>query len=238
VHVFTGPDFVLTVRHAESPDLARVRHRMESDPRLLALGPEAVLYAILDEVVDAYGPVVAGLENDIDEIEDQVFDGDPAVSRRIYELHREVIEFQRATRPLSPMLQALRDGFAKYGVDEELQRLLRDVEDHVLRIVDRVDGFRVLLQNILTVNATLVGQRQNEETQRLTEASLQQSEEVKRISSWAAILFAPTLVGTIYGMNFVHMPELDWRYGYPFALLLMALFCGSLFVLFRRRGWL
>jgi magnesium transporter len=238
LHVFTGADFILTVRHAESPDLARVRRRMEKSPELLRLGPEAVLYAILDEVVDEYGPVVAGLENDIDEIEDQVFEGDPAVSRRIYQLFREVIEFQRATKPLLGILSDLRGGFDKYAVHEELQRLLRDVEDHVLRIVDRADGFRVLLQNILTVNATLVGQRQNEETQRVTEASLQQNEELKRISSWAAILFAPTLVGTIYGMNFDVMPELHWTFGYPFALLLMALVCGTLFMVFRRRGWL
>jgi len=238
LHIFTGRDFVVTVRHAESPNLARVRRRLERTPQLLALGPEAVLYAILDQVVDEYQPVVAGLENDIDEIEDQVFDGDPEVSRRIYELFREVIEFQRATRPLVGILSSLRAGFEKYAVHEELQRLLRDVEDHTLRIVDRVDGFRVLLQNILTVNATLVGQRQNDETQRLTQASLAQNEEVKRISSWAAILFAPTLVGTIYGMNFDHMPELHWTFGYPFALLLMAMVCGGLHQVFKRRGWL
>jgi magnesium transporter len=238
LHVFTGTDFIVTVRHAESPDLARVRGRMETAPELLRLGPEAVLYAILDEVVDEYGPVVAGLENDIDEIEDQVFAGDPEVSRRIYQLYREVIEFQRATKPLLGILQDLRGGFGKYEVNEELQRLLRDVEDHVLRIVDRVDAFRALLQNILTVNATLVGERQSDETQRLTQSSLKQAEEVKRISSWAAILFAPTLVGTIYGMNFVHMPELDWRLGYPFALFLMSLVCGGLYLVFKRRGWL
>ena len=182
-----------------------------------------MLYAILDEVVDEYLPVVAGLENDIDEIEDQVFAGDPEVSRRIYELFREVIEFQRATKPLLKIVTDLSGGFEKYHVDEELQRFLRDVQDHTIRIVERVDGFRALLQNILTVNATLVAQRQNEETQRLTETSLQQNEEVKKISSWAAILFAPTLVGTIYGMNFAHMPELDWRYGYPMAIGLMLL---------------
>lgn len=238
LHVFTGTDFVVTVRHAESPNLGLVRRRLERSPELLRLGPEAVLYAILDEVVDEYEPVVAGLENDIDEIEDQVFEGDPEVSRRIYELFREVIEFQRATRPLVAILGALRDGFDKYQVHEELQRYLRDVEDHTLRTVDRVDGFRTLLQNILTVNATLVGQRQNEETQRLTEASLAQNEEVKRISSWAAILFAPTLVGTIYGMNFEHMPELDWPLGYPFAVLLMSFVCGGLYLVFKRRGWL
>jgi magnesium transporter len=238
LHVFTGPDFVVTVRQAESPDLGKVRRRMEATPKLLRLGPEAVLYAILDEVVDEYGPVVAGLENDIDEIEDQVFAGDPEVSRRIYELLREVVEFQRATQPLNGMLDALRAGFAKYKVDEELQRYLRDVQDHVVRVIERVDGFRVLLQNILTVNATLVAQRQNEETQRLTEASLRQNEEVKRISSWAAILFAPTLVGTVYGMNFDHMPELGWPLGYPLALLLMLLVSTVLYVVFTRRGWL
>ncbi|WP_277869172.1 CorA family divalent cation transporter [Nocardioides houyundeii] len=118
------------------------------------------------------------------------------------------------------MLERLTDGFEKYDVDEELRRSLRNVEDHTIRVIERVEGLRVLLQNILTVNATLVGQRQNDEIQRLTEFSLCQSEEVKRISSWAAILFAPSLVPTVYGMTFQVMPELDWRLGYPFALLM------------------
>lgn len=238
LHVFTGKDFIVTVRHAESPNLRRVRQRLEADPDLLRLGPEAVLYAILDEVVDQYQPVVAGLQNDIDEIEDQVFSGDPAVSRRIYELSREVVEFQRATTPLLTIVAELASGFEKYDVDDEMQRHLRDVQDHTIRIVERVDGFRVLLQNILTVNATLVGQRQNEETQRLSETSLRQNEEVKKISSWAAIIFAPTLVGTVYGMNFQHMPELGWRFGYPMALALMLLMGVVLYTVFKRRGWL
>lgn len=238
LHVFTGPDYVVTVRHAESPDLARVRRRMEGNPALLDLGPEAVLYAIFDEVVDAYAPVCDGLENDIDEIEYQVFAGDPGVSRRIYELTREVIEFQRATRPLRGMLHSLRLGFDKYRVDEELRRALRNVEDHVIKLIERIDALRVLLQNILAVNSTLVGQRQNDEMQRLTEASIAQNEEVKLISAWAAILFAPTLIGTIYGMNFDVMPELHWSYGYAFALSLMAVVCGGLYLVFRRRGWL
>ncbi len=238
LHVFIGPDFVVTVRHAESPNLAKVRARLEATPSLLRLGPEAVLYAILDQVVDEYGPVMAGLENDIDEIEDQLFSGDPEVSRRIYELSREVIEFQRTTRPLGNILVALESGFDKYGVDVELRRNLRDVHDHVIRIVERVDLFRTLLQNALTVHATLVGQQQNDEMRTLTESSLSQNEEVKRISSWAAIFFAPTLVGTIYGMNFQNMPELDWRFGYPLALLGMAVFALVLYLLFRRRHWL
>ena len=238
LHIFVGPGFVVTVRHGEAPDLAATRRRMESEPDILARGPEAVLYAILDQVVDGYAPVVAGLENDIDEIETEVFSGDPAVSRRIYELSREVIEFQRATRPLVGGLDGLSAGFDKYHIDEELQRYLRDVADHLTQVVERVDGFRQLLQNILTVNATLVGQQQNEEMKRLTEAGFAQNEEIKKISSWAAILFAPTLIGTVYGMNFDHMPELHWWYGYPFAIALMAAVCYSLYLIFKRRGWL
>ena len=238
VHVFVGPDFVITVRHSESPDLAAVRRRLESNPDLLRRGPEAILYAILDRVVDGYAPVVAGLENDIDEIETEVFRGDPQVSRRIYELTREVIEFQRATRPLAAVLRNLTAGFAKYGTDDELQRYLRDVDDHLTQVIEQVEGFRQLLRDILTVNATLVAQQQNEEMKTLTEASLDQNEEVKRISAWAAILFAPTLIGTVYGMNFDRMPELGWGLGYPFALLLMLLVSLVLYGVFRRRGWI
>jgi magnesium transporter len=238
LHVFVGPDFVITVRHGAAPDLSAVRRRMEESPDLLRLGPEAVLYAILDAVVDGYAPVVAGVQNDIDEIETEVFRGDPEVSRRIYELSREMVEFQRATRPLVGMLHGLMAGFSKYGTDEELQRYLRDVADHVTHTSERVDGFRQALTEILTVNATLVTQQQNAEMRALAEAGFEQNEEIKKISSWAAILFAPTLVGTIYGMNFDHMPELGWVFGYPFAVLLMAVVCTSLYVIFKRRDWL
>lgn len=238
IHVFVGPRFVLTVRHSRTPDLATVRQRMEASPELLARGPESVLYAILDSVVDGYAPVVAGLDKDIDEIEVQVFRGDPRVSRRIYELSGEVIEFQRSTRPLHSMVDGLVAGFEKYGTNEELQRYLRDVADHATTVTERVAGFRESLAAILTVNATLVGQAQNEEVKRLTEASYAQNEEVKRISAWAAIIFAPTLVGTIYGMNFTNMPELGWDLGYPFALALMAVISVGLWLIFRRRGWL
>jgi magnesium transporter len=238
LHLFLGPDFAITVRHSESPDLSRVRRRLESSPELLAKGSEAVLYAILDAVVDGYLPVVAGLANDIDEIESQVFGGDPGVSRRIYELSQEVVEFQRAVNPLLGIIAGIRAGFDKYGVDEELRSYLRDVADHVTQVRERVEGFRLALRDILTVNATLVAQRQNEEIRELTEASIAQGEEVKKISAWAAILFAPTLVGTVYGMNFTHMPETDWRFGYPFAVLLMALVSGVLYAVFKRRDWI
>jgi magnesium transporter len=228
VHVFAGPQYVITVRHSEAPDLARVRHSLEARPDLLRRGPGAIVHAIIDRVVDDYGPVVAGLQVDIDEIENDVFDGSAHVSRRIYELAREVIEFQRATKPLDPILKGLMSG---PGVEEEEQRYLRDVEDHALRIEEQVTGFRELLQNILSVNLTL-------ETKALSEAANTTNEEVKKISAWAAIFFAPTLIGTIYGMNFRHMPELRWADGYPFALGLMALMCVGLYVMFKRRGWI
>jgi magnesium transporter len=238
LHVFVGRDFVVTVRHAESPDLSVVRKRLEHEPKLLAHGTEAVLYAILDAVVDGYVPVVAGIENDVDEIETQVFDGDPAVSRRIYELSREVIDFQRAASPLGAILDALAAGFDKYDVDEELRRALRDVADHVTQVNERIDSLRVLLRDILQVNSILVAQKQNEEMTALSRTSNAQNDEVKKISAWAAIGFAPTLVGTIYGMNFAHMPELQWQLGYPFSLLLMVASSVGLYVAFKRRGWI
>ena len=238
IHVFVGTDFVVTVRHGEAPHLREVRSQMEGQPELLRRGPAAILYPIMDRVVDDYEPVVAGLQNDIDEIETEVFSGNAGVSRRIYELSREVIEFQRAVQPLPDMLSALIADFEAYGVDSELQRYLRDVQDHAIRVTEQVAGFRELLQNILSVNLAVVGLQQNEEVKALSEAAIEQNDQVKRISAWAAILFAPTLVGTVYGMNFQYMPELSWTLGYPFALMLMLAVSVSLYVVFKRRGWL
>jgi len=228
VHIFAGPRFVITVRHSEAPDLGKIRRKLETRPDLLRRGSVAILHAIMDRVVDDYGPVVAGVENDIDEIEDEVFDPSWDASRRIYELTREVILFQRAVKPLIPMLARLMDD---PGVGEEERRYLRDVQDHALRVQEQADGFRQLLQNILNVNLTL-------ETKTLNEVSNRQNEEVKKISAWAAILFAPSIVGTIYGMNFRNMPELRWHYGYAYALGLMVGVSAALYFAFRRRGWI
>ena len=238
LHVFVGADFVVTVRHGDAPDLSRVRRRMEGNPDLLRLGSEAILHAILDQVVDDYRPVVAGLENDIDEIENEVFGGNAQVTRRTYELAREVIDFQRAIKPLPAIIGGLIVGAEKHAIDAELQRYLRDVQDHAIQVQDQVAGFRELLQNILNVNIAILGLQQNDEVKALSEAAIAQNDEIKKISAWAAILFAPTLVGTIYGMNFEHMPELGWRVGYPLSLLLMIAVSVSLFTVFRRRGWL
>jgi magnesium transporter len=238
LHVFVGRNFVITVRYSPSPDLSHVRARMEREPELLAVGTQAVLHAIIDAVVDAYRPVVSGLANDIDEIETQVFGGDALVSRRIYELSREVIDFQRATHPLAAVVEALEHGSTTYGVTPELQRAFHNVADRLTQVNERVDGFRPLLRDILTVNSTLVAERQNEDMTRLAHASNKQGEDVKKISSWAAILFGPTLIAGVYGMNFRDMPELAWPLGYPMAIGLMLATSMILYVVFKRRGWL
>lgn len=238
IHVFVGPDFVVTVRHGEGSELTRVRRRLESDPELLALGPEAILYGILDRVVDDYAPVVRGLENDIDEIETQMFSTDLDVTQRTYELSREVIEFQRTTKPLGLILRSLIAGADKYGTPEELVEYYRDVLDHAIQVQEQVFGLRELLQNVLNTNIAVVSLQQNEETKAMTQAALAQNDEVKRISSWAAILFAPTLISSIYGMNFDRMPEVHWTLGYPFSLVLMLIVSWAMWAWFRRNGWL
>jgi magnesium transporter len=223
VHAFVGPDFVVTVRYGETNQMEEVRRSLEGRPDLLRKGPYAVLYAIMDRIVDDYVPVVDGLANDIDEIEVEVFESQPDVSRRIYELSREVIRFHQATQPLAGTLESLTQEETS-DIDREVRRYLRDVQDRVLRVTDQAQGFRELLQNILSVNLTL--------------ASVNQNDQVKKISAWAAILIVPTLITGIYGMNFDFMPELHWAYGYPVALLLMLTISLILYWGFKRRGWL
>lgn len=235
LHVYVGTDFVVTVRHAESPRLAEVRKRLETEHELLSMGPEAVLYAVMDQVVDEYEPVADGLRNDIDEIEEQLFSGQNQVSRRIYELSREVIEFQRAVAPLSDVIDRLRKDLKLTKLSDEdaleLDRKLIDVQDHAIRIAERVASFRALLTNALSLSSTLASQQ-------ATEAGVAQNDQMKKISSWAAILFAPSLIGSIYGMNFTHMPELHFVWGYPAALGLMAALSVGLFVIFKKNNWL
>jgi magnesium transporter len=223
IHAFVGSDFVVTIRYGEASELGEVRRWAESRPDLLRRGPYAVLYAIMDRIVEDYMPVVAGLENDIDEIEVEVFGNKPDVSRRIYELFREVIQFNQATQPLAGALERLTVAEA-HGIDPEVRRYLRDVQDRVLRVTERAQGFRELLTNILSVNLTLVSVNQNDQT--------------KKISAWAAIVVVPTFIAGIYGMNFDYMPELHWRYGYLLALSLMALVAFALYRNFKRTGWL
>jgi magnesium transporter len=228
IHAFVGQDFIITVRHGEASKLGDARQRLESQPELLRRGPFAVLYTIMAHVVDNYGPVLEGLENDIDEIEVQVFEGEPGsspgVSRRIYELSREVIQFHQATEPLAGALLGSLTEAGANDIDPELRAYLRDLRDRALRVTERVEGFREILSNILTVNFTIVG--------------IQQTDQTKKISAWAAIVIVPTLIAGIYGMNFEYMPELNWRFGYLFAILLMILTAFILYLRFKRSGWL
>jgi magnesium transporter len=224
IMLFIGPQFVVTVRHKPASELRGVRKQIESRPDLLRFGPSAVLYAIVDRVVDDYLPVIDGLDQDIKEVEKEVFSeagSNPA--ERIYMLKREVIEFHQSTAPLAEPLDRLVRGQVR-SLHEDMPEYFRDVQDHLLRVVEQVSGFRELLTSVLQASVSQVALRQNEE--------------VKRVSAWAAILFAPTLIGTAYGMNFDHMPELNWVLGYPFALALMLLTSVVLYVTFRRNGWL
>jgi len=238
LHIFRGKNFVITVRHGRSPDLAVVFRRMEADPQMLALGTEGIAYSILDTVVDGYAPVLEGLATDVAEIEDQVFMSSPGVSRRIYELSQEIVEFHDAVRPLRAIVAGLAESFGQHEVAEELHAYLRDVADHAARALDRIEGFRVTLRDVLALNATLVAQQQNEEMKSLAEAANAQNDDMKKISAMAGILFAPTMITGIYGMNFTLMPELDWRLGYPYAFVLMIVSSFVVWRLFRRKGWI
>ena len=224
VMVFVGPDFVITVRHGEAGALGDVREELETKPELLALGPGAALHAIIDRIVDAYEPVVADVREEIDSVEAEVFSpsGTNPVER-IYKLRREVIEFGRATAPLPPALRDLTvPGLP--NIEPELTAYFRDVADHAEHVSDQVDSFATLLAGVLQAN--------------LTQVSVRQNEDMRRISAWVAIIAVPTAVAGIYGMNFAHMPELEWRYGYPAVLLLILAVCVGLFIRFRRVGWL
>ncbi|WP_029266437.1 MULTISPECIES: magnesium and cobalt transport protein CorA [unclassified Microbacterium] len=194
------------------------------DEQLLHYGPEAIVYRLLDAVVDGYTPVLRGLAIDREQIERQVFSGDATVTERIYRLSQEVIDLQQATSGLAEVLAALRKGFRRYDIPEPLQSYLQDVADHLSRAETQISELRDSLSQILTVNATLVAQRQNED--------------MKKISGWAAILFAPTLIGAIYGMNFDNMPELHWAFGYPLAVGGMVAFALVLYIIFKRQKWM
>jgi magnesium transporter len=231
IMLFIGPQFVVAVRHKPASELRGVRKEIESRPDLLRFGPGAVLYAILDRVVDDYLPVIEGLDQDIKEVEKQVFSQEghnPA--ERIYMLKREVIEFHQSTAPLAEPLDRLVRGQVPL-LHQDMPEYFRDVQDHLLRVVEQVNAFRDLLTSVLQANLTQVALRQNE-------VGMQQNADVRKISAWVAIVAVPTMIAGIYGMNFEHMPELRWVLGYPLALLAMALACAGLYRAFKRNGWL
>lgn len=230
IHIFLGPDYAVTVRYEPSEVLRRAARRLEGDPELLACGPSAVHYAVVDQMVDDYFPVLQGVSADLDEIEDDLLAGEDRVSPRIYSLARQVTAFHRASEPLEGMLgQAARAD--RLRDDESMRHLLRDVSDHAVSVTRRLESLRSALNDAMQLDATLTAARQND-------AAMQLNDQTKRISSWAAILVVPTLIAGIYGMNFDDMPELHWALGYPYSLGLMALCSLVLYIVFKRKDWL
>jgi magnesium transporter len=221
--LFVNPAFIVTVRHGEG-ELSAVRERIERRPDLLQHGPGMVLYAILDHVVDGYEVAAEGIEVDVQEVERQVFSEDRSnPAERIYKLEREVLDFQAAVAPLSGSVDEIARGHFEV-VPEGLREYYRDVHDHLRRAGGRIAGFRELLGNALQAN--------------LTQVSVRQNEDMRKISAWVAILAVPTMIAGIYGMNFEHMPELEWRFGYPSVLIVIAVACAVLYRRFKRAGWL
>ena len=228
MQIFVAPSAVVVLRRGEPVPLGVVRRRLEADPDGLAAGPVAVLHAVIDEVVDAYQLCLNGLDDDVNEVELDVFadhdrSQDARLIERIYFLQRELLEMHRALQPLSEGFGVLQDDRAVTGAND-WHSYFRDVADHLRREQDRLVVLRDLLNAALSANATQI--------------SLRQNEDMRRISAWVAIVAVPTMVAAIYGMNFEHMPELDWVGGYPLSLVTMAVICGVLYRLFRRSGWL
>jgi magnesium transporter len=222
--VFVGDGFIVTVRHGRASELHQVRLDTEKRADLLRCGPGAVLHAIIDRVVDDYEPVLAGIEDDVEELEQDVFSATRSnPTERIYKLKREVLEMHRATAPLVDPLDKLASGYYEI-VHEDIHEYFRDVYDHVLRANEVVEGFREMLNGILDANAAQVGVRQNDD--------------MRKISAWVAIAAVPTAICAIYGMNFDHMPELHWTFGYPAVMVLILLICFVLYRQFKRVGWL
>ncbi|TVL90548.1 magnesium and cobalt transport protein CorA [Streptomyces sp. SAJ15] len=228
IMVFTGPDFVITVRHGRHGSLGPLREELEADPGQLAKGPSAVLHAIADHVVDDYLAVAEAVQDDIDQVETEVFaprdgergTGDPG---RIYQLKRELLELKRAVAPLDRPLQQLATQPMRL-VDPDIQKYFRDVADHLARVTEQVAAFDELLNSILQAH--------------LAQVTVAQNEDMRKITAWAAIIAVPTMVCGVYGMNFDHMPELRWRFGYPLALGVIAVACFVIHRGFRRNGWL
>lgn len=237
VDIFLGQDFFVIISTEGAVDLEAMRGLLEQHPRLLDRGPFGVLWGVFEYVTRDYRDVLDGIEHDIDQIEEELFAEDEGVSRRIFALQREVIDLGHATGSLPEVLERIQRIVERKEQTEDAPAF-REVAERARFVDQRVSGFRSTLDNALTIHSTLIDQRRNEAMQRMTETSIQQNDQVKKISSWAAIGFAPTLVAGIYGMNFQYMPELAWPWGYPFALGLMVAVSAGLYAVFKSKDWL
>ncbi len=228
IMVFVGPHFVVTVRHGYAGQLDAVRKSVEANGELLRHGPWAVAYAIADHTVDEYLIVIGEVEDDVEEVEESVFSrGGSRDIQRIYQLKRELMELRRAVIPMSrPIALLASDGPDVVGPDvpSEVRELFRDVEDHLTRVSEQVNAYDELLSAVLDATLAQIG--------------IQQNDDMRKISAWVAIVAVPTMIAGIYGMNFKHMPELSWRFGYPMAVFVMIVSSVLLYRAFRRSGWL
>jgi magnesium transporter len=226
VMVFAGPDFVVTVRHGRHGSLGPLREDLEANPRQLAKGPAAVLHAIADHVVDDYLSVTDAVQDDIDQVETDVFSPHSprsADAGRIYQLKRELLELKRAVVPLGRPVEALATRSLP-AVAPEIQAYFRDVAGHLARVTEQITAFDALLDSILQAH--------------LAQVTVAQNEDMRKITAWAAIIAVPTMVCGVYGMNFDHMPELHWRFGYGLVLAVIAASCFFFHRGFKRNGWL
>jgi magnesium transporter len=224
-HVFVGPNYIVTVRHGSLQSHVPLRSRCESTPHLLAKGPGYVLYALMDFIVDQYSPVVQRIEEEVQEVEEEILDGNLTgeSTARIYRLKRDLLVLRRAVAPLVEVCNRLMR-FDMPQIPTDTHVYFRDVHDHVVRLNETIDAQRELLTTALEAKLSLM--------------SVAQNEHMKRLAAWAAMIAVPTMIAGIYGMNFKQMPELGWAYGYPASLLTMGLACAGLYAAFKRSGWL
>ncbi|HEX5862363.1 MAG TPA: magnesium and cobalt transport protein CorA [Nocardioides sp.] len=224
INMFVGTDFVVTVRHGEGGSLHEARKALEGREQVLAHGPSGVVYAVCDQVVDTYEAVADSLQEDVDEVESSVFsDLRTNDSARIYVLKRELAEVRRAVHPLREPIGRFTTGVVR-GIDPESGPYFRDVGDHLARVSETVEGLDSLLSTAFEAH--------------LAQITIQQNDDMRRISATIGLIAAPALIGAIYGMNFEHMPELGWQFGYPMALLLMVAASLTVWIISKRAGWL
>jgi magnesium transporter len=224
-HLFVGPQYIVSVRHGSSLTHRDVRARCEANPGLLSQGPGFALYALTDFVVDQYFPVTNALEDELDSLETAVFKEtfDRETTQGIYHLKRRLLEVKHAIGPMADVCNQLMR-FDQAVIPEATRPYFRDVYDHVIRINEIVDTLRELLTAALEAHLSMVSVAQNDVT--------------KQLAAWAAIIAVPTMVAGIYGMNFQHMPELHWPWGYPLVMAVLAALCAGLYWRFKRAGWL
>ena len=224
INLFVGPDFVVTVRHGQGGSLHDARLALEAREQILAHGPSAVVYAVCDAVVDHYESVADSLVEDVDEVEASVFSEERTNDYgRIYVLKRELAEVRRAVLPLREPMGRFATGVVR-GIDAEAAPYFRDVSDHLYRVAETVDNLDDLLSTAFDAH--------------MAQISIQQNDDMRKISAGAGLVLVPTLIAGIYGMNFTHMPELHWAYGYPMAVALMIVSAFVLWRVFKRSGWL